>query len=282
MIPKVIHYCWFGGSEIPHELQTYIDGWREFYPNYEFMCWNEKTFNLDDSNDFVREAYAVKKFAFVADYVRMWAVYNYGGLYMDTDMKLLRSLDEFMSNRFFSAIEYHPDNVRIMNVADRLTPEGYKKNKADIIPDICIQSNIFAAEISHPFIKDCLDYYEDKHFVLPDGSYYNKIIVPIIMALEAEKYNFRYVNEYQVLDHDMLILPCNYFTPAFLQKDDTYAVHMVKNSWNDFTLKQRLYSRIAKIKWIKRLYDSMEQIPIFRYLFDFIQKGTWLKDRYNN
>ncbi len=281
MIPKIIHYCWFGGNPLPKELQEYVDGWKTFHPDYEFMCWNESTFNIDEANDFVREAYEVKKYAFVADYVRMWAVYHYGGLYMDTDMKLLRSLEEFMPCDFFSAIEYHEDNVRIMKIEDKLTPEGYKKNKSDIIPDICIQSNIFAAKKEHPFIKDCMDYYEDQHFIYSDGSFNNKVIVPIIMALEAEKYGFRYKNEYQTLDQDMHLYPFyDYFTPSRNVKEGIYAVHMVNNSWNDFSASQKMYSKLSKITWLKKIYDILERLPIFRSILDFIQKKTWLKNRY--
>lgn len=94
----------------------------------------------------MKEAYKAKKFAFVADYVRMWALYQYGGIYMDTDIKLLRRFDELMQHRFFTAIEYHEDNVRILNIKDKLTEEGHKKNPKDIIYDICIESSIFAAE----------------------------------------------------------------------------------------------------------------------------------------
>ncbi len=279
MIPKIIHYCWFGGKELPEELQGYVDGWRELYPEYEFMCWDESTFDIDNANDFVREAYSVKKYAFVADYVRMWAMYQYGGIYMDTDIKLLKRLDDFMSFRFFTAMEYHQDNVRILNVTDLLTEEGFKRNKEDIIIDICVESSIFAAEKGHPFIKDCLDYYTGKHFILPDGSYYDTIIVPVIMALEAEKYGFRYVNEFQVLKEDIHLFPDEYFTSPIKQTENTLALHIVKNSWKKLSLSQRIYAKLSGVKWVKSLYNMLERLPIISNLFDLIQKRTWLSKR---
>ena len=223
MIPKIIHYCWFGSSPLPYEFLTYIDGWKKIFPEFEIKCWDETTFDIFASLPFVQEAYQVKKYAFVADYVRMWAMYQYGGIYMDTDIQVLKRFDEFLNYRFFTAMEYHGDNVRINHVEDQLTSQGYKKNKEDVIIDICIESSIFAAEKNHPFIKDCLDYYIGKHLILPDGTYYDKIIVPVIMALEAEKYGFRYVNEFQTLKEDMHLFPDEYFThPSSRQK-----IHML-------------------------------------------------------
>ncbi|TGX82102.1 polysaccharide biosynthesis protein [Palleniella muris] len=277
MIPKIIHYCWFGANPLPADLQEYVNGWKNMFPDYEIKCWDESTFDIANSLPFVREAYEVKKFAFVADYVRMWAMYHYGGIYMDTDIKVLKRFDDFMNYRFFTAVEYHEDNVRINHVEDMLTADGCKKNKNDIIIDICIESSIFAAEKGHPFIKDCLHYYTDKHFVLPDGSYYDKIIVPVIMGLEAEKYGFRYVNKFQVLKEDMHLFPDEYFTHPSKQTANTYALHMVKNSWKKMSTFQKIYASLAQNKVVKSIYDILEKMPFMQRLFDLIQKYTWLK-----
>ena len=90
------------------------------------MKWDEETFDIN-STIFTREAYSVQKYAFVADYVRMWAMYQYGGLYMDTDIKVLKRIDAYMHYRFFTAMEYHEDNVRLLNIKEKLTPDGFKK-----------------------------------------------------------------------------------------------------------------------------------------------------------
>ena len=279
MIEFNIHYCWFGGSPLPEELQRYVDEWKDLYSDYEFYCWNEDTFDINSSLPFVREAYANKKYAFVADYVRMWAIYNYGGIYMDTDIKLLKRFDELMHYRFFTAMEYHEDNVRILNIKNRLTQEGYKKDVNDIIYDICIESSFFAAQKNHPFIKDCLDYYQDKKFVMPDGSFYDKIILPIIMAIKAEKYGFRYKNEFQKLDEEMFLLPDEYITHPSKQTSHTIALHMVKNSWKSYTIWQRLYAFLAQNWIVKNVYDLLKRQSWIQRYFDHIQKIVWLNGR---
>lgn len=279
MIEHNIHYCWFGGNPLSDELKSYVEGWRELYPDYNFYCWNEDTFDINESIPFVKEAYKAKKFAFVADYVRMWALYKYGGIYMDTDIKLLRRFDELMYHRFFTAMEYHEDNVRILNIKDKLTNDGFKKNTNEIIYDICIESSFFAAEKKHPFIKDCLDYYNNKHFILEDGSYYDKIIVPVIMALEAEKYGFRYVNDFQNLKEGMYLMPDEYFTHPSKQTSNTIGLHMVKNSWKSYSKKQKLYSLLSQNKVIKSIYDFFDRIPFIRKCFDHIQKIVWLNEK---
>ena len=120
MIPKIIHYCWFGGKKLPDELQEYVNEWKSIYPDFQIMKWDEETFDIN-STIFTREAYSVQKYAFVADYVRMWAMYQYGGSYMATDIKVLKRIDAYMHYRFFTAMEYHEDNVRLLNIKEKLT-----------------------------------------------------------------------------------------------------------------------------------------------------------------
>lgn len=255
MIPKIIHYCWFGGKKLPDELQEYVNEWKSIYPDFQIMKWDEETFDIN-STIFTREAYSVQKYAFVADYVRMWAMYQYGGLYMDTDIKVLKRIDAYMHYRFFTAMEYHEDNVRLLNIKEKLTSDGFKKNPSDIIRDICIESSIFAAEKQHPFIGDCLNYYKDRHFILSDNSFYDQIIVPVIMGLEAEKYGLRYINEEQDLKEGMHLLPDEYFTHPSKQTKNTMALHMVKNSWKNYSWKQQIYAKLATIQWIKHIYKT--------------------------
>lgn len=276
MIPKIIHYCWFGGHPLPCDLQKYVSEWEKIYPDFEIKRWDEASFDIN-STVFTREAYSVHKYAFVADYVRMWAMYKYGGLYMDTDIKVLKRIDPYMHYRFFTSMEYHEDNVRLLGIRDRLTQDGFKKDPSDIICDICIESSIFAAERQHPFIKDCLGYYKDRHFILPDGTFYDKIIVPVIMGLEADKYGLRYVNEEQDLAEGMHLLPDEYFTHPSKQTPNTMALHMVKNSWKKYSWKQKVYARLADIKWVKFVYKCFEKNPMAKKIFDKIQRSIWLR-----
>ena len=105
MIPKKIHYCWFGGNPKPKLAEKCIKSWKKYCPDYELVEWNETTFDIDSAPLFVRQAFESKKWAFITDYVRLWAMYNYGGIYMDTDVEVVKPLDRFLSEKAFSGFE---------------------------------------------------------------------------------------------------------------------------------------------------------------------------------
>lgn len=112
MIPQIIHYCWFGPKRMPRTVRRCIETWHQLMPDYEFMLWNES--NSPMQHPFVASAYAAKKYAFVADYVRFWALYNYGGIYLDTDMYVVKRFDDLLNNEFFAGYENEKDiNVAI-------------------------------------------------------------------------------------------------------------------------------------------------------------------------
>ena len=104
MIPKIIHYCWFGKNPIPEDAKKCIESWKAYCPDYQIMQWDEDNFDLN-CNDYVREAYECKKWAFITDYVRLFAIYNYGGVFMDTDVELLKNIDGFLSASAFTGVE---------------------------------------------------------------------------------------------------------------------------------------------------------------------------------
>ena len=103
-IPKIIHFVWFGKGVIPEKDQKCIASWVLNCPDYEIMMWNEDTFDIN-SNQYVKEAYENKKYAFVSDYVRLYALYNYGGIYLDTDVEIFKPFDEFLKYDFFTSFE---------------------------------------------------------------------------------------------------------------------------------------------------------------------------------
>ena len=104
MIPKIIHYCWFGPNKIPEQLIQYMQSWRLFCPDYEIKLWNEDSFDIN-SHSFTQSAYKEKKYAYVSDYVRAYALDNYGGVYLDTDVELKHNLDIFLNNEAFTGFE---------------------------------------------------------------------------------------------------------------------------------------------------------------------------------
>ncbi|RJL74336.1 glycosyltransferase family 32 protein [Acinetobacter radioresistens] len=104
MIPRIIHYCWFGPNKIPEQLLQYMESWKLFCPDYEIKLWNEKSFDIK-SHPFTLSAYNEKKYAYVSDYVRAYALYNFGGIYLDTDVELKESLDIFLQHEAFTGFE---------------------------------------------------------------------------------------------------------------------------------------------------------------------------------
>ena len=97
MIQKIIHYCWFGGSEPPKLMKKCLKSWQNKMPDYEIRLWSEETFNIPTSIPYVKEAYNEKKYAFVSDYVRLYALYNYGGVYLDTDVEVIKDFSELLN-----------------------------------------------------------------------------------------------------------------------------------------------------------------------------------------
>ena len=104
MIPKIIHYCWFGGNPLPESAKKCIASWRKFLPDYQIKEWNEDNFDVN-SIPYTQEAYEAKKYAFVSDYARFWILYKYGGLYFDTDVEVIKSFKELLENEAFAAFE---------------------------------------------------------------------------------------------------------------------------------------------------------------------------------
>ena len=104
MIPKVIHYCWFGGKALPRSARKCIASWRKFLPDYKIMEWNESNFNVN-MIPYTAEAYAAKKYAFVSDFARFWVLYHHGGVYFDTDVEVIRSMEDIIAKGAFMGIE---------------------------------------------------------------------------------------------------------------------------------------------------------------------------------
>ena len=113
MIPKVIHYCWLSNDPYPDKIQKCMDTWRKVLPDYEIKLWNTENFDMSKAPVYVREAFEQRKWAFAADYIRMYALYTEGGIYLDSDVKVLKSFDEFLNYKFFTSLEYHPKQIEM-------------------------------------------------------------------------------------------------------------------------------------------------------------------------
>lgn len=198
MIPKTIHYCWLSNDPIPEEFQKYIKGWHDILKGYEFIKWDFSRFPKN-SSIWVQEAFDNKKYAFAADYIRLYAVYNYGGIYMDMDIEVLKAFDELLD-----------------------APYMFAKERAS---DPWIEAGCFGAEKGNEFVGKCLDRYKDRHFTKNDGSF-DQLPLPQIM----EKVR----NENKI---SLQLYPWTYFTAKSYDTGiecptgETYAIHHFAGSW---------------------------------------------------
>lgn len=145
MIPKIIHFCWFGNGAMPELVLKCIESWKKYLHNYEMHFWSEDNFDIASAPQYVQEAYAAKKYAFVSDYVRLWALEQYGGLYMDVDFEVYKSFDDLMEQ--YEAFAGY---------------EGSKRNP--------VMMGVIAAKAHHPWIQGMMETYESRVFLNKDGS----------------------------------------------------------------------------------------------------------------
>lgn len=224
MIPKIIHYCWFGGAEKSPLIKKCIETWRKVMPDYELKEWNETNFDFN-SVPFVHEAYEAKKWAFVADYVRLYAMYHFGGVYMDTDVKVMRPFDEFLKYSFFTCQESHPDIMP----EGAVLPDGTRNPDIKYVKGIGLCSAVMGAEKACPYLKDCLDYYNTIHF---DVERKEDFVIVNIIAVMLEKYGYRYIlDRDQILDGNMAILKPHIFAGMSTLTGESYALHLYNGSW---------------------------------------------------
>ncbi len=231
MIPKKIHYCWLSGEKKPMFIKKCIESWQKIMPDYELKLWDTTNFDIS-SNIFVYEAYREGKWAFACDYVRLWALYNEGGIYLDSDVSVLKSFDEFLRYDFFSAVEYHNHIIKRENSEQYLNSDRSRKKGAANVPGIGMQAAVLGSARGHQFVKACMDFYESQRFLLEDGTLNDKIIAPDIYARKAEKFGFKYKNEKQDLEKNMVIFPADVFAGSIKHSSDsTYAIHYGYGSW---------------------------------------------------
>ena len=207
-IPKKIHYCWFGGKKKSRFILRCIETWKRYMPEYEIIEWNESNFDLNEHR-FAREAYEAGKYAFVSDYVRIYVIYHYGGIYFDTDIEVRK------------------------NFSDNLT--GAKFVIAFELSD-SIMTGFFAAQEGNPAIREILSYYEDIGFYNEDGTM-RLTPNPIIFANELTKFHLTFNGQYQEIGDAMRIYPnevfggYNVYDMIYTVTDQTMLVHHYTASW---------------------------------------------------
>lgn len=255
MIPQIIHYCWFGGTPKSVFIQKCMQTWKNKLPEYEWKEWNENTFDINNSIPFIKEAYKAKKWAFVADYVRLYALYTEGGIYMDTDVKVYKSFNYFLNNDFFSALEVQP--IFFNKEKDLIDINCNPISKDTYIQSYNILSAVMGAIAHHPYIKDCLDYYNTLSF---DSNNTRSFIIGPRISKMAEKYGFKYKDSEQSLKCNMHIYDkYTIVGNKIFDNKNKYAIHLCDGSWND--LKQ------TKLDQLRRKYPKLAPyIGLFRKL----------------
>lgn len=238
MIPNKIHYCWLSEDPFPAKIKKCMDTWVKTHPDYEIKRWSTKNFDVN-SVPYVREAFEAKKWAFAADYIRMYALYTEGGIYLDSDVFLLKRFDKFLDNSFFSSMEYHPIQIEKCGSMQYIDADG--RRTADVfIEGIQIQAAVMGAEAGSPFVADVLEWYKDKHFVREDGTLCTDVLSPYIYARVAEKYGFVYKDIDQQLPERIHIYPSEIFAGNKHEVTArSYAIHMCAHSWHP-TLKEKI------------------------------------------
>jgi len=199
-------------------------------PDYRIMWWTKRK-ALSSEIPFVKEAIEQKKWAFAADAIRLYAVYNYGGLYMDSDILLYKSLDKLLTHRnvFFS--ENYPDRVEYESLHPELTKEEKWGQE--------IQAACFAAQKGSNVIAEILNHYLNSHFIDKDGTLSTSVVAPQIFAWAMEKFGYIYTDRKQILSDDTVVYPsslilCN---PRFTS-ENKYAIHLCTQSWKEVSQNQ--------------------------------------------
>lgn len=216
MIPKKIHYCWFGGNEKNDLIIKCINSWKKFCPDCEIIEWNENNFDIN-INAYVKEAYEEKRWAFVSDYVRLWSVYNFGGIYLDTDVELIKNIDHVFENKCFFCYE----------------------------DDVFIATGLgFGAEAQNPLVKEVLDDYNEIHFRLPNG----KLDLTPCPQRNTNTIKGSKISDYYVYPKEYFC-PLDYETKQLTLTENTVAIHWFGESW--MTKSEKKKNQFKKI--IKRL-----------------------------
>lgn len=239
-IPQIIHYCWFGGKPKPELAQRCIKSWKKFCPDYEIMEWNESNFDISAAPLYVRQAHEAGRWAFVTDYVRLKAMTEMGGIYMDTDVEVIKPLDPYLKHKAFA---------------------GFENNEA-------VQTGLLACEKDFPLFREFMTYYDTASFYLPDGSQDITTNVKVLTDL-CLKYGLVPDGTYQVVQ-DFAIYPKEVFCPVEYETSKlhktrkTVVIHWFAASWH--TEEELRWLREEKLRQ-KREKQSQLRVAIGQKLF---------------
>lgn len=206
-IPKIIHYCWFGGKAKPPLAEKCIASWKAFCPDYEIMEWNEENFDLSTAPLYVHQAYEAGRWAFVTDYVRLVALVKFGGVYMDTDVEVVKPLDPYLGHEAFA---------------------GFESDKG-------VQTGLLACTPGFPLFRAFLAHYDTARFLREDGTQDTTTNVEVLTRLCRER-GLQMNDRYQVVE-GLAVYPREYFCPVDFDTEKlkrtrkTVTIHWFSASW---------------------------------------------------
>lgn len=239
MIPKIIHYCWLSSDPYPESIQKCIDSWKRYLPDYKLMLWNFDRFPQGKSK-WVDQAFDTHNYAFAADYIRLYALYNYGGIYLDSDVEVVKPFDDLLKLPYFIGQENTPSGIEAATL-------GFEKGNL--------------------LVKDLMDYYQDRTFINENGSFEKEPLPYIIRKCIEANYTYNTIQNIDDFIHDdgiVNVLPVDWFSPKHWRTKETkvttntHSIHHFAGSWLDHQNECRLPSDIVEFRKRKALlYDKM-------------------------
>ena len=257
MIPKVIHYCWFSEDPFPPKIAECIASWKKYMPDHQIKRWSAKNFDIN-SVQLVREAYIAKKWAFATDYIRLYALYNEGGIYLDSDVLLHQNIEPLLQSDYVSAIELHPIDKKAYKQST--TPDFKRKESVSCIDGVGLQAAFMASIPHHPFVEKCLVQYEN---ISLNQILERNLLAPAMQALAAEQFGFTYKNEEQHLSYSMALYPTSVIGQNAYEIKGRTATHLCAGSWESSHLKHRI---------IDLLNNRWHILPYFNKLLQLYKK----------
>ncbi|MDR1927778.1 MAG: glycosyl transferase [Oscillospiraceae bacterium] len=250
MIPKIIHYCWFGGKPFPPLAEKCMESWHRHCLGWQIMRWDETNFD-PHINAYAQEAYDAQKWAFVSDVARLWALKQYGGFYLDTDVELIKPLDCFLEENFLIGLEFH----RI------------------------VATSLIGAAPENKIICELLSKYDEKHFLLPNGQTDRTANVKLFTSYFREKCG-RKIRNVLYKGADFSVYPSDYFSPkdsrtgfVFLTKHSS-AIHHFSTSWyeaEELAFRENQWRRMAFLRRLRPLLGANRVVWIGKRLLLCIQ-----------
>lgn len=244
MIPKIIHYCWFGKNPIPKSALNCIDSWKKYCPNFEIIEWNEKKFDID-SHKFVKECYELKKYGFIVDVLRMYVLKEFGGIYLDTDVEFIKSIDN--------------------NIFNKVAFIGFEQKNY-------IGVGIVGSVKNGKFVNQVYDSYKDRSFKDERGMPKTSFTGPVGVTEILKKEGFLLDGTYQEVDNYLTVYPTDFFAPKNYMNGiteitkNTITIHHYDASWHDsksFIENQKLNRKLFYLKQFNNEFLNKQEAIYF-------------------